>query len=285
MFQNHEKNKIWVKVIKFSQLNLLNGVDGLAKWKEIANQLESLLKLKTYPIGLKLFKEVKEMEKLKFRRPRFTTVLCQLITVSRTIGWTIGITNKDIIPTCAYVVGLRKDIPEKFLYAASKFWFKNKEDCIRKYKELPRIPPEYEGLILSPLVVERIEPELVLIFGTPAQMMHIINGLQWEGYERFQMFSVGETACADSIAQAYITKKPAITIPCFGERRYGHVLDEEMIAAIPVEWIERIIRGMLAMNELGARYPFPFSGIQAETVKYMPQTYQAVIKESMSYDT
>lgn len=251
----------------------------MVEWKKIANQLESLLRLKTYPIGLKLFKEIEEMEKVKFRRPEFMTTLCQLISVSRVIGWTIGVTKKDLAPGCAYVVGLCKDIPEKLLNAISEVWFKSREDGVRKYKELPRIPFEYKGLILSPLAVERIEPELVLIFGTPAQMMRIINSLQWEGYERFQMFSVGETACADSIAQAYITKKPAITIPCFGERRFGHVLDEEMIAAIPSEWIERLVRGMQAMDKAGIRYPIPFYGIQAEAIKGMPPTYQIAIKE------
>jgi len=62
--------------------------------------------------------------------------------------------------------------------------------------------------------------------------------------ERFQFFFIGEGACADSPAQCYVTGKPALAIPCFGERRFGEVLDEEMVLALPPPMVELAIEGM-----------------------------------------
>lgn len=252
-----------------------------AELGKLANQLEVSLKLKTYLVGLKLFKKVEEMGEIKSREFGQKTTLCQVITASRVLGWTLRVTKKDLFLLCAYVAGLSSNVSEKMLYAYGEVWFKNKEDAFKKYEGMPHIPPEYEGLIISPLAVERIEPDLILIFGTPAQMIRIINGLQWQNYERFQMFSVGETACADSIAQAYISGKPAITIPCFGERRLGHVQDDEMIAAIPPGSIEGLLTGLEAMDRAGIRYPIPYFGIQSDVMKGMPPSYLAAMEESL----
>jgi len=241
--------------------------------KSLANQLEASLRLRTYPVGLKWFKKAEEMDAVKTRQfgPKSTT--CQLIAASKVLGWTLRVTNDDLYPSCAYIVGLTDSLPEEFLYAYGEVWFANKEEALDKFKSIPRIPPEFEGLIISPLAAERIEPELVLIFGTPAQMIRVINALQWRKYERFQMFSVGESSCADSIAQAYLTKKPAITIPCFGERRFGHDQDDEMIAALPIGSMEGLLAGLEAMDKTGIRYPLPFFGIQSDLVKAMPPSY------------
>jgi len=252
-----------------------------AELAKLANQLEVSLKLKTYLVGLKLFKKVEEMEEVKSREFGQKTTLCQAVTASRVFGWTLRVTKKDLFLLCAYVAGLSDSVSEKFMYAYGEVWFKNKEDALKKYKSMPHIPPEYEGLIISPLAVERIEPDLVLIFGTPAQMIRIINGLQWQNYERFQMFSVGETACVDSIAQAYISGKPAIAIPCFGHRRFGHVQDNEMIAAIPPGSIEGLLTGLEAMDRAGIRYPIPYFGIQSNVMKGMPPSYLAAMEESL----
>jgi uncharacterized protein (DUF169 family) len=243
---------------------------GLAR---LANQLEASLKLKTYSVGLKLFKKAEEMEDVKSKAFGQKTTLCQAITASRVFGWTLRLTENDLLPLCAYVAGLSDSVSEKFMSAYGEVWFRNKEDALKKYKTMPHIPSEYQGLIISPLAVERIEPDIILIFGTPAQMIRIINGLQWQSYERFQMFSVGETSCVDSIAQAYISAKPAITIPCFGHRRFGHVQDDEMIAAIPLRLIEGLLGGLEAMDRAGIRYPIPYFGIQSDVMKGMPVSY------------
>ena len=63
-------------------------------------------------------------------------------------------------------------------------------------------------------------------------MMYFINGLQWSGYKSFDWGVVGESACADSWGRALEDARAvSLSIPCFAERRYGGVLDDEMLMA------------------------------------------------------
>ena len=66
---------------------------------ELAEQLNQLLRLRTYPIGMKLFETVEEMEAVPgLRRPAkgktFST--CQLVTQSRMAGFTLGISHGNV---------------------------------------------------------------------------------------------------------------------------------------------------------------------------------------------
>ena len=89
-----------------------------------------------------------------------------------------------------------------------------------------------------------------------------INGLQWTGYKKMSFTSVGESACADSWGKALRTGEPALTIPCYAERRYGGVPDDEMLMATPPEFVPKMIAGLEALSRNGLRYPIPLYGIQ-----------------------
>lgn len=55
-----------------------------------------------------------------------------------------------------------------------------------------------------------------------------------------------------------------MSIPCFAERRYGGVLDDEMLMALPPELLPKALAGMKALGRNGLRYPFLQYGIQQE---------------------
>jgi uncharacterized protein (DUF169 family) len=62
-------------------------------WKDVSDKLQNLLRLRTLPIGMRLFETVEEMEAIpKIRRPKkqhHTT--CQIVTQARQVGWTVGV--------------------------------------------------------------------------------------------------------------------------------------------------------------------------------------------------
>src|SRR5712692_8101627 len=94
-----------------------------------------------------------------------------------------------------------------------------------------QLAPARHGLRATrPLTSGRLDPpDICLIYGTPGQMIFFINGLQWTGYRKLSFTSVGESACADSWGKALKTGEPALTIPCYAERRYGGVADDELL--------------------------------------------------------
>jgi uncharacterized protein (DUF169 family) len=57
------------------------------------------------------------------------------------------------------------------------------------------------------------------------------------------------------------------------ERRYGGVLDDEMLMAIPPDYLPKAIAGMEALSKNGLRYPFPQYGIQQDVRAGMAASY------------
>jgi Uncharacterised ArCR, COG2043 len=68
------------------------------------------------------------------------------------------------------------------------------------------------------------------------------RGLQWAGCERFDWSVVGESSCADSWGRAPATGKASLSIPCHAERRYGGVLDDELLMALPPADLPRAMK-------------------------------------------
>ena len=84
---------------------------------------------------------------------------------------------------------------------------------------------------------------------------------------------MGESACADSWGRALTNAQPSLSIPCFAERRYGGVLDDEMLMAPPPEYLLSAITGMKALAKNGFRYPFPQYGMQQDVRAGMARSY------------
>jgi dephospho-CoA kinase len=126
---------------------------------------------------------------------------------------------------------------------------------------------------MAPLVYKPFDPDIVLIYANPAQMMLLINALQFERYEVMQFFCVGESSCSDAIARCYLDNKPSLTIPCYGERRYGHAQDDELVMAIPAEMMPKALRGLEALYRRGVRYPISYAGAEGDAAPMFPPAY------------
>src|SRR6516165_12446931 len=75
---------------------------------ELAAKLDSLLKLRSIPFGMKLCKTRAEMETIpRIRRPKAVHTLDQVVAQAARLGWTVGITAEDLVGAqCRAVVGL-----------------------------------------------------------------------------------------------------------------------------------------------------------------------------------
>jgi uncharacterized protein (DUF169 family) len=154
-------------------------------------------------------------------------------------------------------------------------WYATVEDTTAHQAAMHLVPTgKYQALAVSPLASGRLDPpDIALFYATPGAMMYFINGLQWAGYKRFDWSVVGESACADSWGRALSTREPSLSIPCFAERRYGGVLDDEMLMALPPELLPKALAGMEALGRNGLRYPFPQYGIQQDVRDGMAASY------------
>jgi len=247
--------------------------------KELVARLEGLLRLRSVPFGMKLFESVEAMEAIpRIRRPKASVhTLDQIVAQAARLGWTVGVTAADLVgDQCRSVVGLGGQ-DEKWFSGQhmAGVWFATPADARAHQKAMHVVPAgKYRALAVAPLASGRLDPpDIALFYATPGAMIYFINGLQWSGYQRFDWSVVGESACADSWGRALATREPSLSIPCFAERRYGGVLDDEMLMALPPGHLEKAIAGMEALARNGFRYPFPQYGIQQDVRAGMAVSY------------
>jgi uncharacterized protein (DUF169 family) len=236
---------------------------------KLAADLERLLKLRSLPFGMMLCERREDMEAiLRIRRPKAIHTLDQIVGQTARLGFTIGVTAEDLVGAqCRAVVGLgqAKDAEWKSGQQMAGVWYATPEDARAHQAAMDCVPDgQYEALVVSPLAAGRIDPAIALFYATPGAMLYFINGLQWSGYQRFDWSVVGESSCADSWGRALKTGQPSLSIPCYAERRYGGVEDDEMLMALRPETLAQAIAGMEALARNGLRYPFAQYGIQQD---------------------
>jgi uncharacterized protein (DUF169 family) len=238
-------------------------------WPGLVDELNRLLRLRTTPIGMKLFETVEEMEALpRVRRPGAIHTTDQIVAQAARLGWTVGITAEDLVgQQCGAVVGLH---PQDEGWLSGRHmkgvWYETEEDASAHQHAMHTVPyGRYQALAVSPLASGRLDPpDICLLYASPGQMIMLISGLQWAGYRKLEFGCVGESACADSWGRALSTREPSLSIPCFAERRYGGVLDDELLLATPPGYLPRALRGMDQLSRNGLRYPIPQYGVQSD---------------------
>ena len=244
----------------------------------IVEGLNKYLRLRTTPIGMKLFENKDDMEAIpRIRRPKDVHTTDQIVGQASRNGWTVGITAEDLVGAqCSTVIGLHPR-SEEWLSGdrMTGVWYGTSEDAAAHQAAMDVVPfGTYEAMVASPLASGRLNPpDICLIYATPAQMILFINGLQWTGYKKLEWGCVGESACADSWGRALATGEPSLSLPFFAERRSGGVMEDELLMALPPHFLPKIIQGLDALSRNGLRYPIPQYGVNNDVRAGMGVTY------------
>ena len=252
----------------------------MTDWSTVAADLERVLRLRSIPFAMQMFEREADMAAVpRIRRPKAVHTLDQIVGQAARLGWTVGVTADDLVgDQCRAVVGLGAAKTAAWQSGAHMqgVWFATDSDAAAHQAAMACVPDgHYEALAVGPLAGGKLaRPDIALFYATPGAMIYFINGLQWAGYKRFDWSCVGESACADSWGRALTTRLPSLSIPCYAERRYGGVQDDEMLMATPPEYLEIALAGMAALAKNGLRYPFPAYGIQQDVRDGMAVSYK-----------
>ncbi|MDD5723986.1 MAG: DUF169 domain-containing protein [Syntrophales bacterium] len=253
----------------------------MSGWKEKSDTLKERLRLRTEPVAYKRLEKAEDLDKIhgvKRLKNRNIVLFCQLPALARIRGWTVGATREDNMSArCQKIHGLDSTDEEYMKMEAamlSRTWMPSPEEGMKQQRDYPRIPPG-EAIVLSPLAQEKFEPDVVLIYGNPAQMMMILCAMQKVRYERFHFYFIGEGACADSLAECYVSGKPALALPCYGERSLGSVADDEMVLALPPKEIDRVITGLNKLQEAHEilTYPLATPNMTLDPEEFLREVY------------
>jgi uroporphyrinogen decarboxylase len=116
-------------------------------------------------------------------------------------------------------------------------------------------PGEYHTLLVAPLDRAAFEPDLVCVYGNPAQVMRLTQAALWKRGGKLASGFSGRVVCADIVVTTMQTGEPQVILPCSGDRIFGQTQDHEMAFTIPWARMDEVVEGLRGTHAGGIRYP------------------------------
>lgn len=246
-------------------------------FKETAVLIREDLRLKTSPVAVKFLESKKELPE-KARRPSVAMgkriAICQGVTMARNYGWMMGLAKEDIICVPAAIVFGFSDSPDPPASLARLFCeidFSSSEELAQKETHgMSRFQNgEIEAMVLAPLEKASFEPDTVVIYGNPAQVMRLVQAWSFTTGERVAGESGGKVECDEYLIAPFKMGSPRVVIPGNGERIFAGTQDDEMVFAFPGRYLAAFTKGLKEVGRaIGVRYPVtPYQNFQPDFPK------------------
>jgi uncharacterized protein (DUF169 family) len=228
-----------------------------------AMELEQLLRLKTYPLAIKMIEREDDIPvgaKRPVRDLGYHLALCQAISLARRQGRTTALLKKDM--WCFEpVVGLgMAEVPEYFLEGNNRYpgSAKTPEAGRTWAQALPRFEPgKYVGVVVAPLARANFLPDLFMLYVDGSQLTQLLLAKNWMDGQDITSVLSGHAACVYAIVPVVKNGQFQISVPCFGDRRRGLASDEENIFSGPVGLLGDLLAGLNHFKEAKEGLPLP----------------------------
>jgi MtaA/CmuA family methyltransferase len=229
--------------------------------KTADRELTYYVRPQTFPLAVRMLRPGEPIPE-RARRPardfKKLSMNCQVIDMARRYGWTIALTREDSICSLGIAaLGLEKPTHLhrsgtlcEGMYTESKEAGQRSEAAVDRFN-----PGEYVGLLVAPLDRATFEPDLVCLYGNPAQVMRLTQAALWKRGGKLTSSFGGRVDCAEIIVTTMKTDQPQVILPCSGDRIFGQTQDHEMAFTIPWSRMEEIVEGLRGTHSGGIRYP------------------------------
>jgi len=227
-------------------------------------ELEQRLKLKTFPLAVKLLKKEEDAPE-KAIRPRrdlgSEIALCQGFSMSRRQGETVALFLKDM--RCySPVLALGMAKPPEY-YLEGNTYFPKHVGKLELAANLARNFARLEygtciGVASAPLRKADFQPDMVIVYCDSAQLRSLLAGLKYTQGELVTSTMEPASACVQAMVPVLKSGKCQVAVPCGGDRKWGLAQDDEMIFTIPREKLPDLMSGLRHIDEEGSVFPIKF---------------------------
>jgi uncharacterized protein (DUF169 family) len=232
-------------------------------YKSGAAKLKEALRLRTEPLGIAFLKDLAGVPKVKRPSQVFgkKVTICQGVTMARVYGWSVGLAREDLICIPGMLAFGFTPAADPILELAQLFcevgFNRDMGPALKEVESMPRFAPEeIAAIYLSPLDRLALDPEVVAVWGNPAQMMRLIQAANFSLGEQVTGDFSGKVECASYLLAPYRTGKVTVSIPGMGDRIFSMTQDDEMVTSFPAAHLEPILQGLQEAGRIiGARYP------------------------------
>jgi uncharacterized protein (DUF169 family) len=221
------------------------------------------VRLGCFPVAVRMVKPgepLPEMVKRPAQDLQITVATCQAIAMARRYGWVVALGEEDIsCPLTAVAFGFRR--PSEFYIkgqACAGMYTKTEEAGVLSEKQVEKFSfQEYQYILMAPLHRTVFDPEVIIIYGSPAQVLRLLTAALWKSGGRLASSFGGRIDCAEEIIVPRRSEKCEVILPCYGDRIFAQTQDHEMAFSIPISRVEEIIDGLEGTHKGGVRYPIP----------------------------
>ena len=247
-----------------------------------AVELETLLRMQSFPLGFKILRSEKEIPDNAKRPVRDLDThlsFCQILSLSRRHGLTIAFTKADM--WCFEpVVGLgMAEPPAEFLDGRNRYpdTAKSLEAGATWAKNLPRFETgEYVGGVVAPLKEVSFEPDIFIVYAIPSKMTQIMLAKNWLDGKDITPLISGHAACVYYVAPPIKYGGWQMSIPCGGDLRRAACEEDNMIFSAPIGELAPLLEGLRAIQEQKLGLPLCLS----PAAEYnLPKSYVKLGKE------
>lgn len=234
------------------------------KFPEYAETLERRLRLKTFPLAIKLLEKEGDIVEGAIRPKRDLGHLletCQGFAMSRREGKTMAMLKEDMWcfePVVGY--GLAEP-PQEFLEGRNRYPDSaiTLEAASTWAHDFPRLKfGKYIGVMSAPLMTANFEPDLVMIYCDPSQLTNLLLAVNCVYGRDLTCRLSGHAACVYSVVPVLQTGECQVTSPCWGDRREAIAQDYEVIFTAPLAKLEGLLSGLKHLAEHGWGLPIGF---------------------------
>lgn len=231
--------------------------EKIEDYREAGNNIYDKLRLLTFPIAIKFIKDYSEIPK-KAQQPSKLNQklsLCQSFTMARRWGNHVAMTFEDNACITSSLVHQWKKVSMEDIIESQVIseYHKDKKAEIRIQSQLKDLATkesydkikDHKGFVVSPLNKAYDNPDIVLIYGDPAQITHIIHSLTYEGKHLVESPFIGYgESCIKGVLLPYVTGEPQVVLPGTGDRTLSLTKEEEMAIGVPAELVFYINENM-----------------------------------------
>lgn len=245
-------------------------------WKEIVPRLTELLHLYNTPVGMKWIAEENELAAIpRLRTHEKHLPPCVIVSQAVQFNWTVACRYENFhADYCRCINGFSE--PDDRWESGKMFdqvWFDNADAAAAHNRSLLRMPAKYVAIVASPLVAERIQPDVCVLYVNASQAFLLLAGYQFKTYEKMEFSFVGESTCSDSWVKTFLTGKPAMALPCFADRKFAGVSEQDLRLTFTPQGLKLAVEGVEGLFRNGLRYPIASYSLTSDILAGLPEHY------------
>ena len=224
--------------------------------------LNYYIRPQTFPVAVKMCESLEGLPE-SVKRPRrdlgYRISGCQGISMARKYGWNVAMSKDDLFCAGMIIMGFVK--PGE--YFSGRLWMdggyaETLEGAKRTSETIMRFEyGKYQAVLFAPLFRADFEPDGVMIYGNPAQMVRLVQAALYKEGGILTSVSNGVSDCAQSVVRPLLSGECQVVLSGIGNRIYAATEKDEMCFSIPSPKIDNVLEGLKQGHAKGLRYPIP----------------------------